>query len=62
MFMIELLSGGGVYMVYATDTANKTFLIYNSGHWEWIGLDRCRPYYAGALAKKETKDGHNLSY
>lgn len=53
MFMIELLSGGGVYMVYATDTANKTFLIYNSGHWEWIGLDRCRPYYAGALAKKE---------
>lgn len=44
MFMIELLSGGGVYMVYATDTANKTFLIYNSGHWEWIGLNRCRPY------------------
>lgn len=59
MFLVELIFGGGVYTVYATDTANNTFLIYRSGHWAWVGLDKCRPYYAGALAAKETKDGHD---
>ena len=53
MFQIELLFGGGVYTVYATDTENNTFLIYRIGHWAWVGLDRCRPY-------KEVKDGRDL--
>lgn len=65
MFQIELLSGGGVYTVYATDTANNTFLIYNNGHWAWLGLDRCRPYGVSILygenrkTAKEAKDGHD---
>lgn len=65
MFQIELLYGGGVYTVYATDTANNTFLIYNNGHWAWLGLDHCRPYGVSILygenrkTAKEAKDGND---
>lgn len=44
MFQIELLSGG-VFWVYAVDTAEDMFLIYRDSKWNWIGMEECKPYY-----------------
>lgn len=44
MFQIELLSGG-VFWVYAVDTAEDMFLIYRDSKWNWIGMEKCKPYY-----------------
>ena len=43
MFQVELLSGG-VFIVYAVDTALSMFLIYRDGYWEWIDVTECKPY------------------
>jgi hypothetical protein len=58
MFQIELLSGG-IFTVYAVDSYANLFLIYKDDAWQWIEINRCKLYYAGALAKKEEKDGNN---
>lgn len=47
MFQIELLSGG-VFWVYAVDTAENMFLIYRDDQWTWIGMEKCKPYYPPA--------------
>ena len=44
MFQIELLTGG-VFWVYAVDTAENMFLIYRDSQWNWIGMEKCKPYY-----------------
>ena len=44
MFQIELLSGG-VFWVYAVDTAENMFLIYRDSQWNWIEMEKCKPYY-----------------
>lgn len=44
MFQIELLSGG-VFMVYAVDTQENMFLIYRDGYWNWIWMEKSKPYY-----------------
>lgn len=43
MFQVELLSGG-VFIVYAVDTAEDMFLIYRDDQWNWIGMEKCKPY------------------
>lgn len=43
MFQVELLSGG-VFTVYAVDQKENMFLIYRDGLWNWIGMEKCRPY------------------
>lgn len=43
MFQVELLSGG-VFIVYAVDTAENMFLIYRDDQWNWIGMEKCKPY------------------
>ncbi len=58
MFLVELLSGG-IFTVYAVDAHENLFLIYKDDAWQWIEINRCKLYYAGAIAKKEAKDGHN---
>ena len=47
MFQIELLSGG-VFWVYAVDTVENMFLIYRDDNWNWIGMEKCKPYYPPA--------------
>ena len=47
MFQIELLSGG-VFWVYAVDTVEKMFLIYRDDNWNWLGMEKCKPYYPPA--------------
>lgn len=42
-FQIELLSGG-VFLVYAVDARENMFLIYRDDQWNWIGMEKCRPY------------------
>nr|DAI21204.1 MAG TPA: hypothetical protein [Caudoviricetes sp.] len=61
MFQIELLSvcERGIFTVYAVDSYANLFLIYKDDAWQWIEINRCKLYYAGALAKKEAKDGNN---
>lgn len=54
MFQIELLSGG-IFTVYAVDSYANLFLIYKDDAWQWIEINRCKLYYAGALAKKGGK-------
>ena len=44
MFQIELLTGG-VFWVYAVHTAENMFLIYRDDQWNWIGMEKCKPYY-----------------
>lgn len=58
MFQIELLTGG-IFTVYAVDSYANLFLIYKDDAWEWIEINRCKLYYAVALAKKEAKDGND---
>lgn len=43
MFQVELLSGG-VFTVYAVDQKENMFLIYRDGLWNWIGMEKCKPY------------------
>ena len=43
MFQIELLSGG-VFWVYAVDAQEDLFLIYRDDQWNWIGMEKCKPY------------------
>lgn len=43
MFQIELLSGG-VFTVYAVDQKENMFLIYRDDQWNWIGMEKCKPY------------------
>lgn len=45
--------------MYAVDSYANLFLIYKDDAWQWIEINRCKLYYAGALAKKEAKDGHD---
>ena len=47
MFQIELLSGG-VFWVYAVDTVENMFLIYCDDNWNWLGMEKCKPYYQPA--------------
>lgn len=49
MFLVELLSGG-IFTVYAVDAHENLFLIYRDDQWNWIGMEKCKPYtypYAG---------------
>ena len=32
-------------MGYAVDTAENMFLIYRDSQWNWIGMEKCKPYY-----------------
>ncbi len=43
IFQVELLSGG-VFLVYAVDARENMFLIYRDDQWNWIGMEKCRPY------------------
>lgn len=54
MFQIELLSGG-IFTVYAVDSYANLFLIYKDDAWQWIEINRCKLYYAGALAKRRKR-------
>ena len=58
MFLVELLSGG-IFTVYAVDSYANLFLIYKDDAWQWIEMNCCKLYCAGAPAKKEEKDGNN---
>ncbi len=64
MFQIELLSGG-IFWVYAVDTAENMFLIYRDDQWNWIGMEKCRPYYQPWIgvtsAVSETPDGKDVA-
>ena len=31
--------------MYAVDTAENMFLIYRDSQWNWIGMEKCKPYY-----------------
>lgn len=53
MFQVEILSGG-IFTVYAVDSYANLFLIYKDDAWQWIEMNHCKLYYAGALAKAET--------
>lgn len=48
IFQVELLSGG-VFLVYAVDTQENMFLIYRDDQWDWIGMEKCRPYISALL-------------
>lgn len=48
MFQVELLSGG-VFLVYAVDAQENMFLIYRDDQWDWIGMEKCRPYISALL-------------
>lgn len=54
MFQIELLTGG-VFTVYAVDTQENMFLIYRDGNWNWVRMEKCKPYYlkVSEWAKKQ---------
>lgn len=43
MFLVELLSGG-IFTVYAVDAHEDLFLIYRDDQWNWIGMEKCKPY------------------
>ena len=43
MFLVELLSGG-IFTVYAVDAHENLFLIYRDDQWNWIGMEKCKPY------------------
>ena len=56
MFQIELLSGG-IFTVYAVDARENLFLIYRDDQWNWIGMEKCKPYTYPCTGYSTTRGG-----